>query len=65
MQGCLMLLVILKCLSFIEKFNKKVGMMFSVIQVAKNQIMNFSIVFFLMFECFVQMSVISFGGNYD
>ena len=53
MQGCLMLLVILKCLSFIEKFNKKVGMLFSVIQVAKNQIMNFSIVFFLMFECFV------------
>jgi hypothetical protein len=28
MQGCLMLFVILKCLNFVEKFNKKVGMMF-------------------------------------
>lgn len=35
------------------------------IQFAKNQIMNFSIVFFLMFECFVQMNIISFGGNFD
>ena len=64
MQGCLMLFVILKCLSFIEKFNKKVGLMFEVIKFAKHQILNFSILFFLLFECFAQMNIISFGGNF-
>lgn len=49
LQGILIFLTIIKALDLIEKYNSKIGMLFKVIQLVKNEIINLGVIFLFIF----------------
>lgn len=65
LQSILIFLVIVKCLSEIEKFNKKIGMLFDVLQMAKNEMISMLLIAFLILETFDIGFAVSFGSYFS
>ena len=64
LQGILITFVIIKFLNYIEQINNKIGMLFTVLDIAYNEIIYFAIIFAVQFLCFVLMFKTAFGGNF-
>ena len=45
--------MIIKLLNYIQLYNRKIGMLFSVISKIKNDLINFAIIFIILFQCFI------------
>ena len=63
-QGILICFVIIKLLNCIEKFNSKIGMLFKVISIVQNELINFAVIFLILFQTFVVAFKISFGTHF-
>jgi hypothetical protein len=63
-QGFSATFVVLKFMNFIQKYITKVGMLFDVIELSKNELIYFTVIFMFSFTCFVIMFKVEFGSNF-
>jgi hypothetical protein len=64
-QGVLICFVIMKALNYIEKFNKKISLVFNVVSAVQQDLINFAIIFFVIFEAYVTSVRMLFGTKFD